>query len=123
LSVAHHAPAEDRRPRDVPLELRLTDIAARAAGRFTQDGDGDDGGLYRFASARALPGGIRRDLDAILEISEELADALNYALWGIERSYARFLGGDHAAEQAYDRLMRCATCLIDAWHELHTGSA
>jgi len=111
------------RPRDLALERRLTDLAARAAGRYDQNGDGDDGGILRFAHHRALPGGVRNSMEPVQEISEELADALNYAVWGIERVYAQFLAGDDEATHQYDRLMRCAVKLVDAWHELHTRSA
>jgi hypothetical protein len=37
--------------------------------------------------------------------------------------YDRFLAGEHDATVVYDRLMRCAARLIDAWHELHTAPA
>ena len=111
------------RPRDLALERQLTDLAAKAAGRFGPDGEGDDGGILRFAHHRALPGGVRVSMEPVQEISEELADALNYAVWGIERVYSEFLAGDDEATHMYDRLMRCAVHLVEAWHELHTRSA
>ena len=120
---ASNAQVEDYRPRDYELERFLTDLAARAAGRFTSTGAGDDRGLLAFAQSRALPGGVRRSLDPVQEIAEECADALNYANWGIERVYEGFLAGDDEATHMYDRLMRFSAKLVDAWHELHTRSA
>jgi hypothetical protein len=110
------------RPRNLKLEAQLTDLAARAAGRFTASGDGDDRGLLALAQSRALPGGVRENLEAVREIGEEAADALNYANWGIEKVYEDFLAGDHDAADTYDRLMRFSSRLVDAWHELHTRS-
>lgn len=123
MPEAHAVVDPETRPRNFALEAELTDLAARAAGRFTAEGGGDDRGLLALAQSRALPGGVRVSLNAVREVSEELADGLNYCNWGIERVYEAFLAGDDEATHEYDRLMRCQTKLIDAWHELHTRSA
>lgn len=101
-----------RRPRDKGLELELTALAAKAVGHDT------DYGLRDFADRRALPGGVRADLDCTREIAEELADASNYALWGIERIYNRVLAGDVEVLDDYERLMRAHSKIIEAWREL-----
>lgn len=104
-------------PRNIPLERELTALAAQAAGHET------DYGLRDFADARAWPGGVRKDLDCTREIAEEISDASNYAVWGIERIYDRVLAGDPAVLDDYERLMRAHAKIIEAWRELLRESA
>lgn len=120
-------PRDGLRPRNLEIEAHLMSIATQAAGHVTFDdwGNpvGDDAGLSAFADSRARPGGIRSDLDADLETFEELADARNYLLWGIERDYAAFLRGESEATARYERRMRALRAVIVAWWELRTEPA
>lgn len=120
--ILHPEPEPDgTRPRDVHLERQLTDLAAKAAGFFDTLGRGDDGGLRDFADIRAWPGGVRVDLDPFQEVAEELADASSYALWGIEREYAKVLdGSDPEALDRYAMLLQGLSHLIAAWHAFRT---
>jgi hypothetical protein len=115
-------------PRDFPLEARLTGLAAQAAG-FTRAGhngvEGDDAGLGAFADDRAFTGPIflaHRETgeprDFVREIQEELADGRNYAVWRISMLYERVEAGDADALDEYDRLMRCLSHTVAAWHAL-----
>ena len=107
------------RARNHALEAELVDTAARAAGFFDTQGNGDDGGLSRFADARAWPGGVRADLDGVREASEEFADARNYLVWEIERIYARVIEGERDALDRYSQLFGALSALVNAWHALH----
>lgn len=100
------------RARDLDLERRLTALAAQAAG-FTTDGD-----LGPFADGRAHPGGVRETFDAKIEIAEELADARNYCVWGIERVWDGYIAGDAQAASEYSRYMACLVGVVTAWHAL-----
>jgi hypothetical protein len=115
------------RDRDLDIEAHLMNIAAQAAGHVTADDwgnlTGDDGGLSAFADARAMPGGVRADFDPDRETFEELADARNYLVWGIERDYAAFLRGESEATARYERRMRALRALVVAWWELRTPAA
>jgi hypothetical protein len=102
------------RPRDRALERQLDKLAALAAGY-----GGDDGGLGAYADQRALPGGVRPDLDGIRELSEEIGDGRNYVVWDIERMWPLVLAGDAEACERYARLMAAHTRLVQAWRELH----
>jgi len=99
-------------PRNPERERELVSIAARSVGLS------GDAGLWEFANARALPGGVRTNLNARQEIAEEVADGANYACWGIERVYDRMLEGDSEATAEYERLMRCLSYLSAAWNAL-----
>lgn len=77
--------------------------------------------MWSFADARAAPGGVRENLDAVQEICEELADAANYAVWGIEAVYDRMLAGDSEATAVYERLMRSLSAIVAAWDALVRG--
>lgn len=101
------------RPRNGPLEAELMHVAVRAAGVA------DDGGLAAYADWRALPGGVRGDMDAVLEAREECGDLRNYCLWGIERIHARVLDGDADVLDEYVKLMGCLTHTVLAWRALH----
>lgn len=79
---------------------------------------GDTGGLDDLADRRAHPGGVRPDLDADREAREELADARNYLLWGIERVHARYLEGDQDAGDEVRRRLTALSYVIEAWHAL-----
>lgn len=100
------------RPRRKDLERDLVDVASRATGLS------GDAGLWEFADKRAAPGGVREGLDAVQEIAEELADACNYCVWGIERVYEQMLEGDSEATAQYERLMRCLSSVVAAWDAL-----
>jgi hypothetical protein len=102
------------RPRNVPLEVELVDLAARAAGYPS------DAGLSRFADARAWPGGVNpRTPDGWRqEVAEELADARNYLLWEIEEVYEQVLAGGGDACTVYERNMRVLTAVLAAWWAL-----
>lgn len=110
--------APDTRPRDITLERKLSDSAARAAGYTTPDGGGDTGGLTAWAEHRALPGGVRLNIDTLRETREELADARNYLVWGVEPIYEQYLAGDPLACDRVARNMNALTRIIQAWHEL-----
>jgi hypothetical protein len=99
--------------RDALLEAHLVDVACRAACVS------DDAGLSAFADARAWPGGVRRNLDAIRETQEELADACNYLRWGIQRIYALVEAGEPEALDAYSQMMGALSALVVCWHALH----
>ena len=103
--------------RDLALERELVDIAARAAGLPI------DLGLNEFAEYRAHPGPVRLPRDFDREVAEELADARSYLVWAVQRDYDRFLAGDPAATDAYERRMRCLSALVIAWRELHTSAS
>lgn len=102
-------------------------IAAQAGGHSTADDwgrpTGDDGGLSAYADSRAMPGGVRADIDADLETFEELADARNYLVWGIERDFAAYLRGESEASARYERRMRALTLVVQTWHALRTEAA
>jgi hypothetical protein len=104
--------AAELRERDLTLERHLTNLAARSIGLR------DAASLSAFADHRAWPGGVRLDLDPIREIREELADARNYAVWGIERIYQRFLAGDPDVLDEYGKLMDCLSNVCRAWEAL-----
>lgn len=110
----------DWRPRNRQIEAELVDTAARAAGFFDSEGRGDDGGMRAFADKRAHQGGVRRNLDAFQEVAEELADALNYSVWGIEPIWQRVLDGEPEAMDDYSRLLQGLSHLIAAWHAFRT---
>lgn len=104
------------RERDLRLERMLTATAAAAHGLP------GTGGLDAFADQRALPGGVRIELDADLETAEELADARNYLVWGIEPIYAAMVGGESVAGALYARRMRTLGHIAAAWHALQSGA-
>lgn len=99
-------------PRNQQRERALIETASRAVGLPS------DAGLWSFADQRAAPGGVRENLDAVQEICEELADAANYAVWGIEAVYDRMLAGDSEATSVYERLMRSLSAIVTAWDAL-----
>lgn len=102
-------------PRDMQGERVITALAAQAGGvREAAARSLDD-----FADARALPGGVRIDLDAVREISEELADARNYLVWGVQRTMPGVEQLDHDALEQYEPLMRCLAAVQEAWAALH----
>lgn len=101
------------RPRDLGLERELTLLAARAGG-FS-----GDGGIGRFADERALPGGVREGLDPVREASEELADARNYLVWGLERIHARVAVGDPEVLDEHVALLGALQAVVTAWRALH----
>ena len=107
------------RPRNIGLERELTGIAAKGAG-FTHPitGDPDDGGITEWAEFRALPGGVRLGLDDIRETREELADARNYLVWGVERVYDRYLAGDPEVIDAVVKRMDALTGVVRVWQTL-----
>jgi len=111
------------RDRDLELERYLTNIAAQAAGHVEVKPDGtqtgDTRGLDDFADHRALPGGVRAEMDYDREMSEEIADARNYAVWGIEPIWLNVRSGVSEFTADYERRMRCLSYLIAAWHALH----
>lgn len=52
------------------------------------------GSVFQFAQQRAHPGPIRehKSRDFMVETMEELADAVNYAIWGIQQLDLRGVG-------------------------------
>lgn len=106
------------RPRDEALERQLTRLAARSVGC-----EAAASSLRAFADARAWPGGVRPGLDPTQECAEELGDASNYLLWGVERIYPSMVAGDPGACDEYERLMRALGAVVLAWRELNTPSA
>lgn len=113
---------EPTRPRNVQLERALTDSAAMAGGHtYMREGgqtEADTGGLTAWAEHRALPGGVRLSIDALRETREEIADARNYLIWGIEPIYERYLAGEPLACDEVARNMNALTFLVSAWHAL-----
>lgn len=105
------------RERNHRVERELRDIAVKAAGMV------QDYGISAFADHRALPGGVRRDMDAFTEVREELSDAWNYLRWGAERQYDAYLAGDPTAADEYEWHMRAMTDLLRLWRTLHTRAA
>ncbi len=103
------------RPRDLAVEREVARIAAQAAGLS------DDRGLRAFAHLRALPGGVRVDMDGIRETAEELADGFNYIAWSLEPLYARYLAGDPDVLDHWERLMTTLQHLVKAWDALSPG--
>lgn len=103
--------------RDPELEQYLVDVAAKSAGLP------GDGGVLAYADTRALPGPVIVPRDFDREIREEIADAVNYACWGIQAVWDRVLAGDPDVMDQYERHMRTLAALVQAWHALHTGSA
>lgn len=108
-------PEHGKRPRNLELERRLVEIAAKSAGLTGA------AGLDDFADARAHPGGVREGLDPAQEAAEELGDARNYLTWGIERIYDLMLAGDSEATATYERLMRSLAGVVVAWDALVRG--
>ena len=100
------------RARDHQLERELGELAAKAAGFF------DTHGLDSFADHRAHPGGVRESIDPVREMREEIADARNYACWGIEPLWEAYLAGDHDAGKRVAKLLDSLSHLIAAWHAL-----
>ena len=121
----HPAAGAPTRARDLGLERYLMDIAAKAAGCTMPDPEdpmsviGDDRGLSAFADVRAWPGGVRADVDGVVEASEEFADARNYLLWEIERIYSRVIEGEPESLDRYSQLFGALSALVVAWHALH----
>lgn len=95
------------------------DVASKAAGYFDADGNGDDGGLSAFADARAMPGGVRADLDGVKEAGEEFADARNYLLWEIERIWPLVVAGEPDALDRYSQLFGALSALVNVHHKMH----
>ena len=102
------------RERDIHLERVLSLDAAYAVNLSST------GGIDEYADLRAHPGGVRADLDADQEAREELADARNYLLWGIEPIYAMVRSGRSQYAADYERRMRALSHVHQAWHALHT---
>jgi hypothetical protein len=101
-------------PRDPALERHLVDIACRAAGHPT-----GDAGLSELADARALPMGIRPDIDALQEAREELADLRNYLVWGVTLIYPLVVAGEPEALDLYSMLMGALAGTVGTWHAMH----
>lgn len=110
--------SDSTRPRDVDLERYFMDIAARAAGHHTPDGKGDDHGLSDYADGRALPGGVRANMDHRREACEEAADLRNYLVWRAESVYDEAMAGDALALDRYEWALRCLSKLVPLWREL-----
>lgn len=110
-------------PRDLAAERELTALAALAAGLSRPGPDGrpigDTRGLDDFADQRCHPGGVRVDLDPLTETREELADARNYIVWGLLRLRPGYLAGDAEIGEAYARLLRALSHVVQAWDALH----
>jgi hypothetical protein len=108
----------ETRPRDRDLEKHFMDIAARAAGCFKADETGEDYGLSEYADKRALPGGVRANMDHRREACEEAADLRNYLVWRAEAVYDDAMAGDAVALDRYEWAMRCLSKTIPLWREL-----
>lgn len=122
-----YIPPVTHRPRNEKLERYFTNVAAAASGFYTKDEYGqpvgDTFGLDDFADARAMPGGVRINIDVDRETAEEFADARNYLVWGLEPIYRAAREGDGEASDLYERRMRALRFLIAAWQALHTPSS
>jgi hypothetical protein len=106
------------RPRDMDLEQHFMDTAARAADCYRTDGTGEDFGLSKFADERALPGGVRANMDHRREACEEAADLRNYLVWRAEAVFDAAMAGDAVALDRYEWSLRCLSKLIPLWREL-----
>lgn len=110
------------RARDIDAERRLSALAASAVGLTRPGPDGrivgDTYGLDDFADHRALPGGVRLELDPEQECLEELADARNYLVWGLVPLSERFESGDAEAAELYARRLRALSYVVKAWAAL-----
>lgn len=104
------------RPRDLPLERHITDLAARAAGLPS------DRGLRHFADRRAWPGGVRTPRDWDQEAAEEIADCSSYLLWGCIEEYDGYLAGEPVATARFERRLRALRRQVESWHELFTDA-
>jgi hypothetical protein len=109
--------------RDPSLERHLVGLAAQAAGHVTIDPQlgipvGDDGGLTAYSERRILPGPVRDLADWDTELREELADARNYAVWGIQRDWPAYQAGEPVAAEAVARRLRALAHVVEAWHAL-----
>lgn len=108
---------DPRRPRDIALEKELSQLSALAAGHP------NDHGLREFADARAWPGGWRREMDALRETCEEVADASNYLLAEATKVYAAAQAGDPEALDDYEWAMRNHSIAVHFWRNLLTRSS
>jgi len=111
------------RQRNPEIEAHLMDVAARAAGRVTPEGGGDDLGLGAFAASRVWPGGIRTEVDWDREAREEAADLANYLMFAMQQDFAGYLRGESEASARYERRMRTLKTLVVLWWDLHTVAA
>jgi|GEM_PF-5912005 len=73
----------------------MTERAAQSAGLLPAHV-----GLSALANARALPGGVRINMDHDGEGIAEAADGRNYSVWGIEPIYEAAVAGDERASSA-----------------------
>lgn len=99
------------RPRDVPLERHLIQLAADSVGLP------DDGGLRAFSDARTLPGPIR-ERDFKQDAGEEIADLANYASWQLQALYPGYLAGESKACDEFARYLDVLALTVQAWRRL-----
>ena len=99
----------------MPGEHELVQIAAQAAELESTGAE-----LTAYANQRARPGGVRTAADFDDETAQELADARNYLVWGIEQVLDAARAGDQEASRDYERRMRALVAVIRAYHELTT---
>lgn len=97
-----------------PRNLAIENEIARL---ITPDGS-DLAGIDVLAKKRALPGGIRIDLDYDQEAAEELADAWNYLLWGSVILYQAWLEGHVWAADLIQRRLHALRKLVEVWRAL-----
>jgi hypothetical protein len=108
-----HSPPP-RRPRNLPLERQITDMAAKAV-----DASWDGGPLSDYAHERAAPfGGVRTNLDWRREVKEELADARNYICWGLEEVWEAYEAGDVLAGEQVVHGLTALSGVLRAWDAL-----
>ncbi len=103
------------RDRDIAREHRLVNVAAESADLHRIGAE-----LNAYADQRALPGGVRTLADWDDETAQELADARNYLVWGIEQVYEAANAGDEEASRDYERRMRALVAVVRAYYELTT---
>lgn len=108
--MIHTPPPDERRPRNLPLEREIMDLALRAAHRE------GDGGLSRVADDRAEPyGGLRRGVDWRREALQEIPDARNYLVWDTEDYWDAYQAGDPDAGERVAENLTALALLIQVW--------
>lgn len=97
-------------PRDLTIENEVAKLASPFGVELA--------GIDVLAKKRALPGGIRADLDFDREAQEELADAWNYLTWKCVLHYEAWLEGDPDAADEIQRRVHALRKLVQAWRAL-----
>lgn len=105
-------PMPQPRPRNLPLEKHLTELASNGNSIAANH-------LSSFADRRAWAGGVwPKDLEQ--EAKEELADARSYLCWAIEPIWHLYLEGDAEAGKTVARCLTALSAVVSAWVALNT---